>query len=46
MLLVVEVKCEKLQKKITRLRKAGINLSELVRKTIADYDKAVEKSIK
>ena len=45
MLLVVEIKCGKLQKKVTRLRKAGINISELVRKTIADYDKAVEKKL-
>lgn len=43
MILVVEVKCEKLQKKITRLRKSGVNISELVRKSIAEYEKVINK---
>lgn len=43
MILVVEVKCEKLQKKITRLRKSGVNISELVRKTLADYERVAKK---
>ena len=43
MILVVEVKCEKLQKKITRLRKSRVNISELVRKSIADYERVAKK---
>lgn len=43
MLLIVETKCEKLQKKITRLRKSGVNVSELVRKSIAEYEKVAKK---